>query len=66
MGMICYQTLKKIGSPVLGGKKPKHDGQYVHKEGKGPIRLVFESSFPLKTVDPKDCNSPWMACQIRA
>jgi hypothetical protein len=27
--------VNKQGSPVLGGKRPKHEGHYVHKGGKG-------------------------------
>ena len=53
----------KSGSPVLGRKKPKHKGHYVHKGGKGFIlwalsfvtfvSFMVENSLPVQTVDPE-------------
>lgn len=53
--MIC-------GSPVLGGKKPKHEGHNVHKGGRGVfdwlfsfvtfVSFVVENGFPVKNGRP--------------
>jgi hypothetical protein len=62
MGGFLKTHLIFLGSPVLGGKKPKHKGHYGHKGGKGPfdggfffvtfVSFVVENGLPVKNGRP--------------